>query len=296
MTRKRYSYDADFWHYTPKPAREVTGGLRARAQKGSFTKTWWGREWIDALERTGIGARLSRGRAYARKGQVADLRFDGGEVHATVQGSQRTPYRITIRLAPWRAGDVDRVCTALRDVPLLSARLVAHDMPMEIIALCVDLGVPLFPGRGNDLKTSCSCPDWSNPCKHIAAVHYLLAEALDEDPFLLFEMRGLARDTLFAQLRAEVDAAAEPIAADDPPCPLPHTPVAFWSDVDAEQLPPQPPIPSPPAVTAALPLRLGALPFWRSLIPFQTAMSEYYHTASEITLLSLADDEAGEED
>jgi len=52
----------------------------------------------------------------------------------------------------------------------------------------------LFPQKQRDLKTNCSCPDWSNPCKHIAAVYYLLGEEFDRDPFLIFRLRGIARE------------------------------------------------------------------------------------------------------
>jgi uncharacterized Zn finger protein len=61
--------------------------------------------------------------------------------------------------------------------------------------------VPLFPASRGDLKTDCSCPDWANPCKHIAAVYYLLGEQFDEDPFLLFELRGRTKDEVAAALR-----------------------------------------------------------------------------------------------
>src|SRR5688500_7743609 len=98
-----------FWReFYPKSKRQVAkGGIRAQSKRGQFGATWWGRRWVEVLEGFDIGARLGRGRSYARGGQVLSIDVAGGEVRARVQGSMSTPYRITIGLrelnqAEWR--------------------------------------------------------------------------------------------------------------------------------------------------------------------------------------------------
>ena len=82
------------------------------------------------------------------------------------------------------------------------ARLLAGEMPHEIGEAFAATGLSLFPATADDLETDCSCPDWENPCKHIAAVYYLLAEAFDGDPFLIFAWRGRTKEELLTGLRA----------------------------------------------------------------------------------------------
>jgi uncharacterized Zn finger protein len=152
------------------------------------------------LESFDIGARLARGRGYARKGQVLDLVIDSGTVSARVQGSRRVPYKIVIALKPIAARNWKRLGKAVAADAWSAARLVAGEMPETLEDTFKTLGVPLLPAKRNDLTTSCSCPDWSNPCKHVAAVYYLLGEVFDRDPFLLFRLRGLSREGFVAHL------------------------------------------------------------------------------------------------
>jgi uncharacterized Zn finger protein len=277
-----------------RPARKVKGGIRAQTQRGSFGGTWWGRRWLTLLEQSPIGLRLSRGRAYARNGQVMDLRITKGEVSARVQGSRRTAYKVRMRLRPWNAGQWGAVCASLAQQPILAAGLLANDMPEDLDTVFNRLGLSLFPAHKGDFATECSCPDWSNPCKHIAAVYYLLAEALDLDPFLLFRLRGMERDELIAALQGETrpaageergarDGARESTTGDREP--LPGDPAAFWSEAGSP--PDLPPYPEAPALHAALPKRLGSLPFWRSERQFFPVMDEIYRTASEFAIQRL---------
>ena len=166
--------------------------------------TWWGLRWIEALEGVlqGDAGRLARGRTYARAGRTHDLVVKGGKVTAKVTGSRPTPYKITIELpqldaATWRAA-IDGMARKAQ----FAAELLAGQMPQTIDEVFREAGASLFPARRADLKTSCSCPDWGDPCKHVAATHYVLGEALDRDPFLLFELRGKTRDHVLDALRA----------------------------------------------------------------------------------------------
>jgi uncharacterized Zn finger protein len=166
--------------------------------------TWWGQRWIEALENVlrGDSARLARGRTYARAGRTHDLVVKGGKVTAKVTGSRATPYKITIELTELSAPAWKKAIDGLAKKAQFSAELLAGQMPQAIDEVFVEAGVSLFPKQRADLKTSCSCPDWGDPCKHVAATHYVLGEALDRDPFLLFELRGRTKEQVLDALRA----------------------------------------------------------------------------------------------
>ncbi len=166
--------------------------------------TWWGQRWIEALEDVlrGDSARLARGRTYARAGRTHDLVVKGGKVTARVTGSRATPYEITIELTELSAPAWKKAIDGLAKKAQFSAELLAGQMPQAIDEVFVEAGVSLFPKQRAELKTSCSCPDWGDPCKHVAATHYVLGEALDRDPFLLFELRGRTKDQVLDALRA----------------------------------------------------------------------------------------------
>jgi uncharacterized Zn finger protein len=181
----------------PLPAR---GGIRAHSRIGEFATSWWGRRWIQTLESFQVRSRLNRGRSYARRGQVLHLEIANHKVTATVQGSSPIPYNVTIELrripiAQWR-----KVGKAMASKVAIAARLMAGALPPEAEECFAEAGVALFPTRDADLITSCDCPDFSNPCKHIAAVYYLLAEQFDRGPFLLFRLRGMGREQFVAML------------------------------------------------------------------------------------------------
>ena len=145
--------------------------------------------------------RLSRGRSYARQGQVLSIEETKDGIAARVQGSQRSPYKIKIQIEPLTDAQWDKVIDALAEQAIFSAQLLAGEMPQEIEQAFESAKVSLFPSQRNDLKTDCSCPDYSNPCKHIAAAHYILGERFDEDPFLIFRLRGRTQEQAMQELR-----------------------------------------------------------------------------------------------
>src|SRR6266566_279452 len=194
--------DWDDGDWPPARPRRVEGGIKARSRRGQIGESWWSGRFVAILESLGMGPRLGRGRAYARAGQVLDLRVAAGTVSARVQGSRPRPYRVSIGLARFGEADWARVESALAARALYSAKLLAGEMPLQIEEVFSSCGLSLFPERAQDLAMSCSCPDWAVPCKHIAATFYLLAEAFDADPFLILAWRGRARDDLLARLRA----------------------------------------------------------------------------------------------
>jgi uncharacterized Zn finger protein len=190
------------WYPLPSRPRPVEGGLKARSRRGAIGETWWSRRFIDLLESFRLGGRLDRGRRYARAGQVLDLQVAAGLVSARVQGSRVRPYRVRLETPVLAPSDWERVEQAMAGRAAFVARLLAGEMPHDIEEAFAAAGVSLFPASPRNLASSCSCPDWSNPCKHVAAVYYLLAEAFDDDPFLIFAWRGRTRSELLGRLRA----------------------------------------------------------------------------------------------
>ncbi|MFF0721902.1 hypothetical protein [Micromonospora sp. NPDC003816] len=183
------------------PPRRVDGGLRARSTRGAIGVSWWSRRFVEVLESFALGTRLTRGRAYARAGQVVRLDVHPGRVDAVVQGSRPRPYQVRVALPPFPADLWTRIETELAAQAFFSARLLAGDLPAELEELLATLGAPLFPATVTDLEQHCSCPDAAVPCKHLAATFYLLAEAFDADPFALLHWRGRSRSDLLARLR-----------------------------------------------------------------------------------------------
>jgi len=179
----------------------VDGGLKARSTRGAIGRSWWSRRFLAVLESFALGSRLTRGRAYARAGQVLSLRVAPGEVTATVQGSRRSPYQVRVGLAPFPDRVWERVEVDLAAQAIYSAKLLAGEMPADIEEVFEAAGAPLFPRRFADLSLSCSCPDPAVPCKHLAATFYLLAEAFDADPFQILHWRGRDRAALLDRLR-----------------------------------------------------------------------------------------------
>ncbi|NYT94552.1 SWIM zinc finger family protein [Salinispora sp. H7-4] len=190
------------------PPRRVAGGLRARSTRGAIGTSWWSRRFLEVLESFALGTRLTRGRSYARAGQVLRLEVTPGEVTAAVQGSRSRPYEVRITLAPFPATLWSRVEEELAAQAFFSARLLAGDLPAELEELFVAAGAPLFPAGLAELGQWCSCPDAAVPCKHLAATFYLLAEAFDADPFALLHWRGRGRAELLDRLRVRRGGAA----------------------------------------------------------------------------------------
>jgi uncharacterized Zn finger protein len=201
-----------FPKYKKTSPRTVRGGIKAHNRQGSFGKSWWAKRWLAVLESFDLGARLSRGKSYARRGQVISLHVAKGAVTAKVQGSQAKPYAVTITITPLSDNDWQKLAHRLRSQAIFSAKLLSGEMPNEIEAVFKEAGLSLFPSKGSDLHTSCSCPDWVRPCKHVAAVYCLLAEEFDRDPFLIFTLRGITRDEFLVLL--EGDTAVPSVSAD----------------------------------------------------------------------------------
>jgi uncharacterized Zn finger protein len=286
--RRYYDFDDFYPRFPRSQPRKAKGGIKAQSQRGRFGESWWARRWIAVLESFQIGGRLGRGRSYARNGQVVSIEIGTGEVQSQVQGSRPKPYDVTINVKELTDKEWSTAIDALGSQALFLAKLLAGEMPQDIEKVFDDAGVSLFPAHLDDLETECSCPDYSNPCKHIAAVYYLLGEEFDRDPFLIFKLRGLDREKLLARLQEAAPAAAGDSVAEDrarPPSagePLPTDPTVFWQvgEMPADlfegyQAPP---------MTGAWLRRLGGFPFWRGRERFLDALLPIYRQAGETGL------------
>jgi uncharacterized Zn finger protein len=229
-----------YWDYYYEPARpiEVKNGIKAKSKRGAIGERWWSKRWVSVLESFDIGARLLRGRSYARKGQVISIDIQKGIVRSNVQGTRSKPYDITIKLCPLSDDDWEKAIDAIASKAVFASKLLSGEMPSDIEEAFADAKVALFPEDEGDLETECSCPDWSNPCKHIAAVYYILAEQFDLDPFLIFKLRGRTKKEVIEALRerrasgaaddAVMTAFGQACTSSDEERPLEECLDAYW--------------------------------------------------------------------
>lgn len=208
---------------------KVDNGLKATSKRGDIGVTWWSRRFIEVLESFGMGGRLTRGRNYARQGQVLSLSLSTSMVIALVQGSRPTPYKTRIAIKAFTNPEWQRIEHALAGKALYAAKLLAGEMPADIETLFASLGLRLFPSSSRELTMDCTCPDWEVPCKHLAATCYLLAESFDNDPFGILAWRGRGREDLLDRLRMLRGAtrATESRAREEAP-PLTKCLDTFW--------------------------------------------------------------------
>ena len=229
--------------YAPRLAKTVRGGLRPQ---GGRRDAWWRRNLLAWLESLHMGARLGRGRNYAQQGQIKSLTVSPGLIKAEVQGAEATPYHVRIEMPPLPQ---DAVWALLSAKPILAAQLAAHALPIAFAEALRQNGLTLLPETRRDLTLHCDCKDWARPCKHLAAVLCLFADATAADPALLLRFRGI----LFPETTANLT-----------PRLLPETEILRLH---------------PSADAAAIPRRLGALPYWRGDEPFSKTLESAYHRA-----------------
>jgi uncharacterized Zn finger protein len=268
----------------PPPARGI--------KVAKIGATWWGRRWIEALERLSFqySSRLARGRAYARAGRVHDLEVEPGKVTARVTGSRLTPYEVTLCIAVLGPRAWDAAIERMGEQALFAAELLAGHMPQDIDTAFQAAGASLFPVKESDLKAACSCPDWANPCKHLAATHYVLGEALDKDPFLLFELRGRGRESVLGALRRHragtTGVAAVERERTQGATALPTVALDGAAAHGFERLPG--PLPQlrfrfePPAAAGALLRQLGKSPSWSLAEPPAERFAPLYQAAAAL--------------
>lgn len=269
--------------------REVQGGVKARSKRGQIGQTWWAQRWSQALARIMDAGRLSRGRSYARRGQVLNIDEKGQVITARVQGSRQTPYKVKIVVEPISDKVWEQVLNVLADQAIFTAQLLAGEMPANIEEVFSAAETSLFPSSERELATQCSCPDWSNPCKHIAAVYFLLGEAFDNDPFMLFRLRGRTQEQILNGLREcranmdeedeEFDGLAAIHTVDTASTTLPNDVNEFWGlgqSLDDFQVQP-----CAPEVHLGLLQRLGEPSFIPTNILLGSSLASTYQAVTE---------------
>jgi uncharacterized Zn finger protein len=216
-------------------------------------------------------------------GQVVSLDVTAEGVKAVVQGSRPEPYRVSVRFKTLTDAEWERVIDAMASEALYAARLLSGEMPEQIEEVFTAVGASLFPREKEDMETRCSCPDWANPCKHIAAVHYLLGERFDEDPFLMFLLRGRSQQDIVGALRLR--RAGPPVADTEQiePEVVELDLLRFWRMPEhTEEVALHFALPESHALLVK---RLGPAPFVRDQHAFTQAMERMYQQVSEYALL-----------
>jgi uncharacterized Zn finger protein len=267
--------------------------------KAEFGRNWWSQRFVSAIEQFTDAGRLSRGRSYARGNKVKSFEITGGEVTAQVRGSvnpyfgvyKEPLYATTIEFTPISEPQWNAAIAFIASKSGFLSKLMLNEIPENIEEPFATLGIHLLPQTRKELKTQCSCPDYSNPCKHIAGVYYLLGAELDRDPYLLFELRGMSRERFQAAL-AETplgkalaqelngpEILPQPIGSYYPRPALVPVGAAdlktFW--VGHKRLPKDVQLPTPSLVSGVLVKKQGDFPaFWEGESSFLETMAEIY--------------------
>ncbi|MDR3142670.1 MAG: DEAD/DEAH box helicase [Tannerellaceae bacterium] len=163
-----------------------------------FGKTWWGEHWLRSLENVDYDNRLPRGASYARNGKVKEIKIKDNRIVAKVQGTQKTPYKVTVIVPPFFEEDIERLMTKIIERPALISKLLNRELDPGILTVAETLGLKVFPRQWTDFKMQCSCPDWAVPCKHLASVIYMISREIDNNPFLVFSIHNV---DLIAELK-----------------------------------------------------------------------------------------------
>lgn len=279
-----------YFHYpSSKPRKVKGGGIKARNLHGKIGNTWWSERWIQTLDSFGWTNRLERGRRYARMGQVVEFNLSKGSVEAKVQGSRPKPYIVKINIGQIPDNKWAKILEALGSKAAFAAKLLSGEMPQNMEGVFQSRKAALFPSK-SELKTDCSCPDDANPCKHIAAVYYILAEEFDRDPFMIFKLRGRTKEETLDALRKGRPATGraesvvtrqrkeEKTKAVKPLSEFMHS---YWNSPASKDI--RISI-GAPRVNAAIVKRLGEPPFWREPKDFTKLMEGIYERVTKEAL------------
>jgi len=155
-----------------------------------YGRTWWGQQWLKALDRIDFSNRLPRGKAYAGNGKIKDIRIDNHVIRAKVKGTQQQPYDVSIVVPPFTEKEKKVLIQSIKNNQLVLSQLLNRHLPNELLLIAEKNRIKIFPQSWQDLKLNCSCPDWAVPCKHLAAVIYTVANEIDQNPFRVFTLHG----------------------------------------------------------------------------------------------------------
>ena len=179
------------WYYTGRVSAKKKKKNQTPQPRLKFGQTWWGEQWLNALTDIDYENRLPRGRAYAGNGSVEDIAIKGNTIIAEVQGRNPLPYNVEIEIPLFTVSEREKLVGEIANNPLILSRLLNREIPQELNSMALEHNIHIFPESWADFDMMCSCPDWAIPCKHLAAVIYLIANEIDANPFILFNLRGL---------------------------------------------------------------------------------------------------------
>ncbi|HFC01395.1 MAG TPA: helicase SNF2, partial [Phaeodactylibacter sp.] len=154
----------------------------------TYGNTWWGKQWLNSLNNIDYSNRLPRGRTYANKGLARNIEINKNVITAEVQGSRRKPYDVFFSIPKFSATEKAKIIGLITDNPFFLSKLLNRELPPNLNRLCEENEIHIFPHDWGDLEGNCSCPDWAIPCKHMASVLYLVANEIDKNPFLVFQL------------------------------------------------------------------------------------------------------------
>jgi uncharacterized Zn finger protein len=188
--------------------RKKLGAIEPVSLEGrALAKQWWGKAWNNNLEAySDFANRLPRGRAYVRQGAVLDLNINAGTITALVQGSRGSPYKVTIAIKKIPKTTWAQVCQQAAGQLDSVQALLAGELPKAMATLFNDQKAGLFPSP-KQITLHCSCPDWADMCKHVAATLYGVGARLDLTPELFFTLRGVQVSDLVGQVVAQESRA-----------------------------------------------------------------------------------------
>ena len=177
-------------------------GIRSQESRMGQGRSWWAKRWLDILEAMQLKGRLGRGKNYAMSGQVMTMEIEGNRLVSRVQGARENPYEVRLDFDTPAPAARTRIVAAIRAEPILVARLLTDDLPLEVEEIFKREGAHLFPGGKlgpgrYDMTTECSCPDYANPCKHTVAALFILGEEVARRPATLLELRGIRMEELY---------------------------------------------------------------------------------------------------
>jgi SNF2 family DNA or RNA helicase/uncharacterized Zn finger protein len=155
-----------------------------------YGKTWWGQQWLNSLTNIDNSNRLPRGKTYANRGAVKNIEIETNAIVAKVQGSAPRPYKVKVSVPIFSVNQKKELLDEILSNPNLLAKLLNRELPQELVKFADQNRIPLFPKSWRDFPMDCSCPDYAVPCKHLAAVIYIIANEIDKNPFLVFQLHG----------------------------------------------------------------------------------------------------------
>lgn len=253
----------------------IHGGIRAQVKRSQARRKPWAKQWVNYMESLSMGARLGRGRAYAVSGQVFDLEIGAGIVKGYVQGASESPYQCSFEWEVVPKKEREEIIANLRKRPMALAQLLVHNLPESVQLIFRSAGYPLLPNLENLLLPHCDCPDGTHHCKHIAAVLFILGEAIEQNPMLLLQMRGITMEDILGD-----DPQVQPKVRNKKEQRQKLTP-SFWGD-DTDKDFDYGPTPEKETSHAPLANRLGTVPFWRGEERFLETLTQCGDRASTV--------------